>query len=172
VCGCAGRLAELAAREPVDDEPDRPSRTGDTRTAALCAVLHGPNHYRGWDCIEAARGLAAADAADREAEIRRVHVDDAAILRAANAIVDYLGGVSDPTFSDIDAARAVLAALGEATEPEPKPPPTRCEGTLGSRPWWMGVDQYDPCRCDLPFGHDGEHQCKHTRQESSGEATE
>lgn len=30
-------------------------------------------------------------------------------------------------------------------------------------PSWMGEDQADPCRCDLPKGHDGEHACEHTR---------
>lgn len=37
----------------------------------------------------------------------------------------------------------------------------RCKGTLGSRPEWMGVDQYDPCRCRLDRGHDGPHWCEH-----------
>lgn len=37
----------------------------------------------------------------------------------------------------------------------------RCKGTLGSRPEWMGVDQYDPCRCRLNEGHDGPHWCEH-----------
>lgn len=39
----------------------------------------------------------------------------------------------------------------------------RCEGTLGSKPWWMSWGQYDPCRCDLPEGHDGPHDCWHLR---------
>lgn len=39
----------------------------------------------------------------------------------------------------------------------------RCRGKLGSRPSWMSPDQYDPCRCDQPKGHDGPHQCQHTR---------
>lgn len=30
-------------------------------------------------------------------------------------------------------------------------------------PSWMGEDQDDPCRCDLPKGHDGKHACEHTR---------
>jgi hypothetical protein len=38
----------------------------------------------------------------------------------------------------------------------------RCAGTLGSRPWWMSPDQYDPCRCTLLASHEGDHQCAHT----------
>lgn len=38
----------------------------------------------------------------------------------------------------------------------------RCQGTLGDRPSWMGVDQFDPCRCVLPRDHDGAHACEHT----------
>jgi hypothetical protein len=30
-------------------------------------------------------------------------------------------------------------------------------------PSWMGADQDDPCRCDLHDGHDGPHECEHTR---------
>lgn len=37
----------------------------------------------------------------------------------------------------------------------------RCEYDLGTRPYWMSPDQYDPCRCLLPDGHDGPHQCTH-----------
>lgn len=37
----------------------------------------------------------------------------------------------------------------------------RCSGTLGSKPWWMSWDQYDPCPCLLPEGHDGDHWCEH-----------
>lgn len=39
--------------------------------------------------------------------------------------------------------------------------PVRCLGTLGKRPSWMSPDQYDPCRCELPNGHDGDHRCEH-----------
>lgn len=39
--------------------------------------------------------------------------------------------------------------------------PSRCPATLGKRPTWMGVDQYDPCSCRLPNGHDGDHECAH-----------
>jgi hypothetical protein len=38
----------------------------------------------------------------------------------------------------------------------------RCEGKVGSSPWWMGTYQIDPCRCVLVNGHDGECQCEHT----------
>lgn len=37
-----------------------------------------------------------------------------------------------------------------------------CGGPVGSPPWWMNKDQFDPCRCLLPRGHDGECQCEHT----------
>lgn len=57
-----------------------------------------------------------------------------------------------------DRARALL----DAATPET---PERCIDTLGSRPSWMGVDQYDPCRCKLPNGHDGDHLCSHDAAE-------
>lgn len=37
----------------------------------------------------------------------------------------------------------------------------RCRKPVGTKPWWMGVDQYDQCRCLLPPGHDGECACEH-----------
>lgn len=37
--------------------------------------------------------------------------------------------------------------------------PGPCGIDAGSRPYWMGVDQYDPCPCVRPRGHDGEHGC-------------
>lgn len=30
-------------------------------------------------------------------------------------------------------------------------------------PPWMGEDQDEPCRCDLPWGHEGAHSCSHLR---------
>lgn len=41
------------------------------------------------------------------------------------------------------------------------PATMRCDGTLGSKPWWMSWGQYDPCPCLLPEGHDGPHWCEH-----------
>ena len=39
----------------------------------------------------------------------------------------------------------------------------QCGKAVGTRPWWMGVDQYVPCPCILPKGHEGwEHKCIHT----------
>lgn len=37
----------------------------------------------------------------------------------------------------------------------------RCRHDLSRRPEWMGVDQYDPCRCIHDVGHEGPHECKH-----------
>jgi hypothetical protein len=37
-----------------------------------------------------------------------------------------------------------------------------CAKPVGSKPWWMGVDQYDQCYCVLPPGHDGDCACSHT----------
>lgn len=34
-----------------------------------------------------------------------------------------------------------------------------CGRDLGSRPSWMSPDQYDPCPCVLPEGHDGDCAC-------------
>lgn len=44
--------------------------------------------------------------------------------------------------------------------------PARCGVDLGTKPYWMGVDQYDPCPCLLPNGHDGAHVCEHTNMDS------
>jgi hypothetical protein len=58
----------------------------------------------------------------------------------------------------LDLARAELA--GAEADP-------RCRAELGRRPEWMGVDQWDPCRCRLDAGHEpvegGEdgHWCEH-----------
>ena len=37
-----------------------------------------------------------------------------------------------------------------------------CNKRVGSRPFWMGVDQYDPCYCLLPAGHKDDCKCEHT----------
>lgn len=47
----------------------------------------------------------------------------------------------------------------------------RCTETLGTKPWWMSPDQYDPCRCWLAAGHEGDHQCDHTNPEFDGDWT-
>jgi hypothetical protein len=47
---------------------------------------------------------------------------------------------------------------------------TRCAGDASTRPYWMGVDQYDPCRCDLAAGHSGVHGCEHTRAKAEAAA--
>lgn len=39
---------------------------------------------------------------------------------------------------------------------------TVCNKKVGSKPWWMGSDQYDPCYCLLDKDHDGECKCSHT----------
>jgi len=44
----------------------------------------------------------------------------------------------------------------------------RCSYTF-PLPGWMGEDQADPCRCDLPTGHDGKHACEHTREKADRE---
>lgn len=61
----------------------------------------------------------------------------------------------------IDTLRARPSIL--ATDP-------RCTYTW-PLPGWMGPDQDDPCRCDLPAGHDGEHSCEHTRANGRQPAT-
>ena len=69
------------------------------------------------------------------------------------------------------AAERVLSLLGESPVPD-EPRDERCGGTLGRRPYWMSPDQYDPCRCDLPAGHDPSpddpsgHSCEHVRAPS------
>lgn len=42
-----------------------------------------------------------------------------------------------------------------------------CGKRVGSKPWWMGNDQYDPCRCLRAEGHEGECQCEHTFDETA-----
>lgn len=37
----------------------------------------------------------------------------------------------------------------------------KCSGTVGRRPYWMGVDQWDPCLCVLRLNHDGKCRCEH-----------
>lgn len=39
----------------------------------------------------------------------------------------------------------------------------RCTYTF-PLPSWAGEDQMDPCRCDRPKKHDGEHSCPHIRE--------
>lgn len=36
-----------------------------------------------------------------------------------------------------------------------------CRQPVGSRPWWMGVDQYDQCYCILSPLHLGKCRCSH-----------
>lgn len=36
-----------------------------------------------------------------------------------------------------------------------------CNKKVGSKPWWMGDYQYDPCYCILEPGHAGECACDH-----------
>lgn len=46
--------------------------------------------------------------------------------------------------------------------PAPSPeagPVKQCGCDTGRRPYWMSIDQYDPCPCVLPGGHDGPHEC-------------
>ena len=72
---------------------------------------------------------------------------------------------------DVHLAEVSLDALAadgyRVLKAELKPKPTHCPGTVGSRPYWMGVDQYDPCPCILPPGHEGKHACAHDVPEGS-----
>ena len=40
--------------------------------------------------------------------------------------------------------------------------PEACPLDAGERPYWMGVDQYDPCKCLLTKGHEPPCVCSHT----------
>ena len=44
-----------------------------------------------------------------------------------------------------------------------------CDKKVGSRPWWMGVDQYGPCYCIRLKGHDGDCWCAHTKPDNNQE---
>lgn len=46
--------------------------------------------------------------------------------------------------------------------------PLLCGKDAGARPSWMSPDQYDPCQCRLPLGHEGGHQCKHDLPHTEG----
>lgn len=37
----------------------------------------------------------------------------------------------------------------------------KCNKRVNSRPWWMGVDQFDPCFCVLDKNHEGLCICSH-----------
>lgn len=51
---------------------------------------------------------------------------------------------------------AEVTPLSEESEPEPA-----CGLDVGQRPYWMGIDQYDPCPCVRKRGHLLEHECVH-----------
>lgn len=39
-----------------------------------------------------------------------------------------------------------------------------CRKAVGTRPSWMGQDQYASCRCVLPLDHKGDCACEHTKE--------
>ena len=63
-----------------------------------------------------------------------------------------------PEFDAVD----VLGLLEGRWSPVIAPDDARCTFTW-PLPWWMGPEQDDPCRCDLPAGHAGDHSCEHIR---------
>jgi hypothetical protein len=66
--------------------------------------------------------------------------------------------LSAPEFGVVASfTRTATKAHMEIEHPDP-----RCTVDVGSRPSWMSPDQYDPCRCTLPRGHEGAHACEHT----------
>jgi hypothetical protein len=100
--------------------------SGDPRIEAAANALHHYEQTQLPGVVDQARAaLAAADAADREAGIHRVKVDDATVERVARALVrhrwptalgDVWGSLGQGTQDDhMDQACAVLAALTEAT---------------------------------------------------------
>lgn len=68
----------------------------------------------------------------------------------------------DGTVGRLNPRNAQFAAHHQQQDDE-RAADSRCTHDLGRRPSWMSPDQYDPCRCLLPKGHDGEHECSHTR---------
>lgn len=44
--------------------------------------------------------------------------------------------------------------------------PALCGLPVGSKPSWMGVDQYDPCKCILPTDHEPPCKCSHQVRDS------
>ena len=43
----------------------------------------------------------------------------------------------------------------------------KCGINMGTKPWWMGPDQYDPCPCVLDVDHKNDHECKHGIKENN-----
>jgi hypothetical protein len=72
-------------------------------------VLHGPNHYRGWDCIEAERALAAADAAARAAGRITIDTNDATVSVVAALLGEELDWLTPAQI--FAAAEVVVAGL-------------------------------------------------------------
>ena len=54
-----------------------------------------------------------------------------------------------------------LRALATGTHPQ-----AACPLPVGSRPYWMSEDQWDPCACILLKDHDGPCECSHTTKEN------
>lgn len=42
---------------------------------------------------------------------------------------------------------------------------TLCGKDVGSKPWWMSADQFDPCHCKLPKNHADICRCEHMLSE-------
>ena len=59
-------------------------------------------------------------------------------------------------------ARASCAAVAHTDKETRSDMAHRCTHRF-PLPSWMGKDQDEPCRCDLPWGHEGAHSCSHLR---------
>lgn len=56
---------------------------------------------------------------------------------------------------------AALADLVRGQKDSTVPEQTTCGKQVGSKPYWMGEGQYDPCHCILPLHHEGKCACEH-----------
>ena len=145
---------------------DDRSHTADALTevadyhVAECIDMHGDQGEDGPrpDCCFHARAAYAVGDAARL--LRTTPTDSERASTHSAECWRWHGDCARARLVEVTAERA--RALLDAATPET---PERCIDTLGSRPSWMGVDQYDPCRCKLPNGHDGDHLCSHDAAE-------
>jgi len=117
--------------------------------APVAEALSG---HRPWSSVAVDGALLARIVATVDAERARVDRAEAALALAMDAA---------------ESVSAAAASMNRAVNQASVVLDPRCRGTLGRRPDWMSPDQYDPCRCDLTTGHDGPHECEHTRADAS-----
>ena len=125
-----------------------------------------------------AEAVAAIEARQLPVRVLRTEPGDVLVLECPAPIEEKHAQVLKARVRNVvgvDRQVLILGAglrLADVVRPErpwdemnaPMPPvDPRCTHVLSRRPEWMSPDQYEPCRCELPAGHEGEHECGHTR---------